>query len=189
MHLDFISPSLLVSVLLTWLLTGCAQQDFTMPEEFSPLGPVAITFESFTPDPAIETLLINKLGYPQGPFLLNGQGDVSERLHIFYKRQPDIKSIGLILLTGGLAPIEADYTYILQALHYSGNNLLRVFHYREQIRENTYSVFDDIFNPLYDPEGRSKEIFTTLCHRLLQDVMASFSAKSANKAFPPSPGL
>ncbi|MCF8055988.1 MAG: hypothetical protein K9K37_05045 [Desulfocapsa sp.] len=174
---SFTTLTLLVSVLISWLLSGCAQQHFVMPEGFTPLGPVAITFETFTPDPAIETLLSKKLTHPEGPFLINEQGNNAEELHIFYKRQPDIKSIGLILFFGGFGPVEANYTYILDVQHYSGETLLQDFHYQEQVRENTYSVFSDIFNPLYDPQGRSKEIFTLLCHRLLKDVVTRSSGQ------------
>jgi hypothetical protein len=175
---SFTPVTLLVSAVLTWLLSGCAQQQsFIMPEGFSPLGPVTIIFETFTPDPDIEKLITKKLSYPQGPFLLGEEGEASENLHIFYKRLEDPKSIGLVLLTGGLGPIEADFTYILHVQHLSGENLLQEFHYREQTREDTYSVFADIFNPLYDPKGRSEEIFTLLCDRLLEDVVTRTSNK------------
>ncbi len=149
-----------------------------MPEGFTPLGPVAITFETFTPDPAIETLLRKKLTHPEGPFLINEQGNNLEQLHIFYKRQPDMKSIGLTLLSGGLGSVEANYTYILDVQHYSGETLLQDFHYQEQVQEDTYSVSSDISNPLYDPQGRSEEIFTLLCNRLLEDVVTKASTHS-----------
>ena len=170
------SATLFILCLLSWILQGCAGPGFRLPEGFSPFGPVNITFESFTPDLETETLLTEKVSYPDGPFLKDVEGKSPERLHIFYKRQPDLKSMGKILLSGGLGPVEADYTYILHLQHYSGETLLQEYHYLEQVQEETYSTFDDIINPFYDPRGRSEEIFTLLCDRLLQDVVRGNSA-------------
>jgi hypothetical protein len=177
MRPSFIHRALLVSTLLTWLLTGCAQQGFILPEGFSPLGPVSITYETFTPDQDIEALISKKFSYPQGPFLLSEEESSPEHLHIFYKRQADLKSIGLTLLSGGMGPVEASYTYILDVQHYSGEDLLQEYHYLEQIQEDTYSTFDDILNPLYNPKGISVEIFTLLCDRLLQEMVTRASAE------------
>ena len=175
---SFPPVTLLLSCLLAWIIQGCGQPGFRLPEDFSPFGPVRISFESPSPDPAIETLLIEKLSHPQGPFLLDQEKKSTEQLHVFYKRQPDLKSMGKILLSGGLGPVEAEYSYILHVQHYSGDQALQEFHYQELVREESYSTFDDIFNPLYDPKGRSEEIFTLLCDRLLQDVLTKNSSRS-----------
>lgn len=163
---------ILFLTLLTACLWGCQQSGGAGRLQGSrPFIPVHLVFTGIPEDKSVERE-IEKLLFCRDCLFIAAEASQSPySLKIKYdRRMVDLKGMVLILLSGGLAALEVDFSYDLQVQVANGDQLLRKYSYLTYTREEWYNVFADIFNPWYDENGRSEEIFTELTNRFLCDV-------------------
>ena len=158
-------------ILLTACLWGCQQgRNIPLPEP-KPAVPVHLVFTSIPRDKSVEREIKKLLFCRKCLFTATTSSQALCTLKIKYDRlMIDLKGMSLILISGGLSPLEVDFRYNLLVQLVKEDQLIHEYSYQTYTREEWYNVFADIFNPWYDENGRSEEIFTKLTSKFLHEV-------------------
>lgn len=167
---------LLLFILLVSGVTGtggCQKKGVVRPQGVQPFTPVHIEFNGHSKDASVEEMVAKRLFCKECLFIKAAAdtGPPAYTLSINYDRRMDLKSLGFVVLSAALAPIDAEFTYTLFVDVLKNGKMLKEYEYTQQTQEETNSAFGEMFYPFYDENGRSEEVFAALIDRFLHDVM------------------
>ncbi len=154
------------------LFIACSPNIFVHSKSIPPFAPVRLELGGAYHDAETEKLIRDELFCKKCLFQEAGSGTEPTPyiIYINYYRIIDPKAFGLVLLTGAMASVEAEFNYGLEISIKKGTRLVVEYIFTKRHVENTDSALDGILNPFHKSNSKSKEVFAELIDTFLQQI-------------------
>jgi hypothetical protein len=154
------------------LFFACSPNTSVHSKSISPFAPVRVEFGGSYHDAETEKLIRDGLFCKRCLFQEAGPGTEPTPyiMNINYYRIIDPKAFGLVLLTGAMASVEAEFNYGLEISLKKGTRLVKEYIFTKRHVEKTDSALDSILNPFHKSNSKSKEVFAELINTFLQQI-------------------
>lgn len=154
------------------LFIACSPNILVHSKNIRPFSPVRLELGGAYHDAETEKLIRDGFFCKRCLFQEAGPGTETTPyiMNINYYRIVDPKAFGLVLLTGAMASVEAEFNYGLEISLKKGTRLVMEYKFTKRHVEKTDSALDGILNPFHKSNSKSKEVFAELIDTFLQQI-------------------
>ncbi|WP_163340879.1 hypothetical protein [Desulfopila sp. IMCC35008] len=154
------------------LTLGCAPRTSLHLKNMRPFTPVRVEFKGTYRDADTEQFIRDRLFCVKCLFkeAEAGAEPTPHSMTIEYYRAIDPKALAQALLTGAMAPVEAEFSYGFEVSLMKGPRMVKEYIFTKRHIEKTDSALDGILNPFHKSNSKSEEVFTELLNTFLQEI-------------------
>lgn len=132
--------------------------------------PVVLEFQVNHHDDTVEQLIRERLMCGGCIFQEDSEGKSRYRMVIGYYRVIEPSKLFWVLLSGGMASVEADFSYGLEISLLNGGRKIKEYVYTKRQQEKTDSAFSGIFSPFSNGEKEELRVVNGFLDNFLEDV-------------------